>query len=104
MKNKKPFRIASDSQLHQEARALSLSVAAIRKAQGKKSPADFPVDSPEWHRVCMDFANDVVTFLGGDPADMPDDFAALELCYDSEEAYYQALEEERLEEERRKKT
>jgi hypothetical protein len=103
MKNKKPFRVVPDSPLHQEAQALSLSVAAIRKAQGKKSPADFPVDSPEWHRVCMDFASDVVTFLGGDLADMPDDFTAFELGYDSVGAYKQALEQERREEERRRK-
>lgn len=41
--------------------------------------------------------------LGGDPADMPDDFTAFDLGYESEEAYQQALEEERLEEARRKK-
>jgi len=31
------------------ARALSLSVGAIRKAQGKKCPGDFPVGTIEWH-------------------------------------------------------
>jgi len=42
------------------ARALSISVGAIRKAQGKASPADFPVGTLEWHAVVEDFANDVL--------------------------------------------
>jgi hypothetical protein len=45
------LRIIPGSPLHQEAQALSLSVALVRKVQGKKNPADFPVDSPEWHRM-----------------------------------------------------
>ena len=44
----------------QRARVLSLSVGAIRKAQGKKSPGDFPVGSVEWHVTVEDFANDVL--------------------------------------------
>jgi hypothetical protein len=48
-------------------------------------------------------ASDVVTFLGGDPVDMPDDFTAVELGYENEEAYQQALEKERMKEERRKR-
>ena len=70
-------------------------MAAIRKAKGKKNPDDLPVDSPEWHQACSEFANDVLAALGGDPNDMPDDFTAFELGYESEEAYQRALEEER---------
>ena len=70
-------------------------MAAIHKAQGKKNPDDFPVDSSEWHRVCEEFVNDVYVALGGDPTDMSDDFTFFELGYECEEAYQQALEEER---------
>jgi hypothetical protein len=48
------------------ARALSLSVGAIRKAQGKKCPGDFPVGSVEWHATVEDFANDVLKALLSD--------------------------------------
>lgn len=107
MKNKiSSSEIIPGSPVHKEAQALSLSVAAIRKAQGKTNPADFPVDSsPAWHRACLEFANDVLTVLIGPPDEnMPDDFIAFELGYESEEAYRQALKEDRLQEELRKKT
>ncbi|SOE95658.1 hypothetical protein SAMN05414139_08559 [Burkholderia sp. D7] len=95
MKNNKPLEIILGGSVDMEAQSLGLSVAAIRKAQGKKNPDDFPVDSPEWHRVCEEFVNDVYVALGGDPNDMSDDFTFFELGYESEEAYQQALEEER---------
>ena len=44
----------------QRARALSLTVGAIRKAQGKKCPGDFSIGSIEWHACVEDFANDVL--------------------------------------------
>ncbi|WP_235007684.1 hypothetical protein [Caballeronia humi] len=56
----------SDDPHFQRARALSLSVGAIRRAQGKASPNDFPVGSTEWHIAVEDFANDVLTALMGD--------------------------------------
>jgi hypothetical protein len=52
------------------ARALSLSVGAIRKAQGKKCPGDFPVGTIEWHAVVEDFANDVLKAMLSEP-DLP---------------------------------
>ena len=52
------------------ARALSISVGAIRKAQGKASPADFPVGTVEWHAVVEDFANDVLKAMLSEP-DLP---------------------------------
>ena len=49
-----------------EARALALSIAAIRKAQGKRNPVDFAVGSPDWERAGEDFARDVLRILSGD--------------------------------------
>jgi hypothetical protein len=46
-----------------EARALALSIAAIRKAQGKRNPVDFVVGSPDWERAGEDFARDVLRVL-----------------------------------------
>jgi hypothetical protein len=52
------------------ARALSLSVGAIRKAQGKKCPGDFPVGTIEWHAVVEEFADDVLKAMLSEP-DLP---------------------------------
>jgi hypothetical protein len=95
MKNKKPLQIIPGAPVDMEAQSLGLAVAAIREAKGKKNPDDFTVDTPEWHRVCEEFVKDVLVALGGDPNDMSDDFTFFELSYESEEAYQQALEEER---------
>ena len=54
MKNKTPSPIVPGGPLYKEVQALSLSVSTIRKAQGKKNPADFPADSPEWHQACLE--------------------------------------------------
>ncbi|WP_244818684.1 hypothetical protein [Caballeronia sp. Lep1P3] len=63
MDTNKPLQLTPDSALYLEARALSLSVAAIRKARGKKNPQDFPIDCPEWHQSCAEFAYDVLAVL-----------------------------------------
>ncbi|WP_438393323.1 hypothetical protein [Caballeronia sp. DA-9] len=60
------------------ARALSISVGAIRKAQGKASPADFPVGTVEWHAIVEDFANDVLKAMLSEP-----DLQLLEIRRDS---------------------
>lgn len=52
---------------YQHARALSLSVGAIRKAQGKKNPTDFTVGTIEWHAAVEDFAEDVLRALMAEP-------------------------------------
>jgi hypothetical protein len=88
------LEIIPGGSLDMETQALGLSVEAIRRAQGKKNPDDFPVDTPEWHRVYEEFVNDALVALGEDPNDMSDDFTFFELGYESEEAYQQALEEE----------
>lgn len=43
-----------------EARALAMSLVAIRRAQGKSNPNDFPVGSVEWTNVIADFAADLM--------------------------------------------
>ncbi|CAN7239872.1 hypothetical protein [Caballeronia sp. 15715] len=60
----------SNDPTFQRARALSLSVGAIRKAQGKKCPGDFPVGTIEWHAVVEEFANDVLKAMLSEP-DLP---------------------------------
>lgn len=61
------------------ARIVALSVAAIRKAQGKLNPADLSADSPAWQAVCEDFAHDlqraprVIDELSDTHLDEPDD-------------------------------
>jgi hypothetical protein len=43
-----------------DARALTVTVSAIRKAQGKKNPQDLPMRPPEWQAVNEDFARDMM--------------------------------------------
>jgi hypothetical protein len=71
-KDQFPFQGSSDSQdpHFQHARALSLSVGAIRRAQGKCNPDDFPVGSIEWHFAIEDFAGDVLKALIGESEDV----------------------------------
>jgi hypothetical protein len=64
-KDQVPFQDPSDPHF-QHARALSLSVGAIRRAQGKCNPDDFPVGSIEWHFAIEDFAGDVLKALIGE--------------------------------------
>ena len=58
-----PFRPYDQPYL--EARALALSIAAIRKAQGKRNPVDYAVGSPGWATADEDFARDILRILGG---------------------------------------
>jgi len=67
-KDQLPFLDSNDPHF-QHARALSLSVGAIRRAQGKCNPNDFPVGSVEWHFAVEDFAGDVLRALMGDGAE-----------------------------------
>ncbi len=64
-KDQLPF-LDSSAPHFQHARALSLSVGAIRRAQGKANPNDFPVGSIEWHFAIENFAGDVLKALIGD--------------------------------------
>lgn len=57
-----------------QARALALSVAAIRKAQGKKNPDSYPIGSPGWREVDEDFARDALRALGADLDNLRHDF------------------------------
>ena len=56
-----------------EARALEASIRAIRKAQGKKNPEDFPPRSPECLVAMNEFVRDVCRVLGIDPDTLGDD-------------------------------
>ncbi|OAJ51717.1 hypothetical protein A6V36_36865 [Paraburkholderia ginsengiterrae] len=49
-----------------QARALALSVAAIREAQGNENPDNYPIGASGWLEVEEDFARDVLRALGGD--------------------------------------
>lgn len=46
-----------------EARALEASIRAIRRAQGKKNPEDFPAGSPECTAAMDEFVRDVCRAL-----------------------------------------
>ena len=46
-----------------EARALEASIRAIRRAQGKKNPEDFPAGSPECTTAMNEFVRDVCRVL-----------------------------------------
>jgi hypothetical protein len=46
-----------------EARALEASIRAIRRAQGKKNPEDFPAGSPECTAAMDEFVRDVCRVL-----------------------------------------
>ncbi|WP_213307519.1 hypothetical protein [Paraburkholderia sacchari] len=46
-----------------EARALEASIRAIRRAQGKKNPEDFPPHSPECLAAMNEFVRDVCRVL-----------------------------------------
>lgn len=54
------------------ARAMTLSVAAIRRAQGKRNPQDLSVHSPAWQAVHDDFARDLQRAPRLTPADLHD--------------------------------
>ncbi|MEW6347021.1 MAG: hypothetical protein AB1704_40850 [Pseudomonadota bacterium] len=66
MNNDDPFiPFGPEDSQYLEARALALSIAAIRKAQGKKNPVDYAVGSPDWETADEDFARDVLRILDG---------------------------------------
>lgn len=58
-----PHQLIPDRSLYLEAKALSMSVAAIRKARGKMNPHDVAVDSPDWYQAYREFADDVLAAL-----------------------------------------
>jgi hypothetical protein len=64
MNNEQSIPFGPDQAQYLEAQALALSVAAIRKAQGKQNPGDYAVGSPGWAARDEDFARDVLRILG----------------------------------------
>jgi hypothetical protein len=55
--------------LYLEAVALALAVRTIRRAQGKKSPADVQSGTPESRALSEEFVRDLHRAVGGGPAD-----------------------------------
>jgi hypothetical protein len=78
MNDKNSLQIIPGSALHGESQSVGLTVAALRKAQGKRNPNDFPVGSPEFEVLEVEFLQDVLAFLGDDP-NRPDIFDELGL-------------------------
>lgn len=65
MNNERFIPFGPEDSQYLEARALALSVAAIRKAQGKRNPVDYAVGSPDWETADEEFARDVLRILDG---------------------------------------
>jgi hypothetical protein len=63
MTDKKPIQIIPGSPQHLASQSVSLTVAAMRKAQGKPDPNDFPVGTPEFEAAELDFLEDVLSFM-----------------------------------------
>jgi hypothetical protein len=74
MENEREVPYSPDDPWFLRARAISLSVAAIRRARGVLNPSDFPVGSTEWHAAMKDFAGDVLRALGNGFPDFQLDF------------------------------
>jgi hypothetical protein len=64
MEQEQQFPAAPDDPMFMEARAISLSVAAMRRARGITNPSDCEVGTPEWHAAMHEFAEDVMEAIG----------------------------------------
>jgi hypothetical protein len=64
MEQEQQFPSGPDDPMFREARAISLSVAAMRRARGIKNPSDYIAGSPEWHASMHAFAEDVMHAIG----------------------------------------
>jgi hypothetical protein len=69
MNDKKPFEFTPGTSMRDAAQSVGLTVAALRKAQGKPNPNDFPIGSPEFEKYEAEFLEDVLAFMGDDPAE-----------------------------------
>ncbi|MFX1676036.1 hypothetical protein PWR63_27890 [Paraburkholderia sp. A2WS-5] len=58
-----PLEPSGNHPIWAEARALEASIRAIRRAQGKKNPEDFPPHSPECFAAMNEFVRDVCRVL-----------------------------------------
>ena len=54
-----PPNFSGNDPVRDEARALEASIRAIRRAQGKRNPEDFPPGSPECLAIMEEFVRDV---------------------------------------------
>ena len=64
---------APEDPLYNEALSLSMSVSAVRKAQGKLNPKDFEPNSPELFAVELDYMRDLQRAMGVNLAASEDD-------------------------------
>jgi hypothetical protein len=64
MEQEQQFPSGPDDPMFMEARAISLSVAAMRRARGIRNPSDYEVGSPEWHAAMHEFAEEVMQAIG----------------------------------------
>jgi hypothetical protein len=75
MDTNNPPKLNRDDPIWGVAQAVAIAVLAIRKARGKKNPADCVFGSPEHLLVVNDFLSDVLTSLA-EPEDEADGFGA----------------------------
>jgi hypothetical protein len=68
MNDKNPFEFPPGTSMRDAAQSVGLTVAAVRKAQGKPNPNDFPIGSAEFEKYEAEFLEDVLAFMGDDPA------------------------------------
>jgi hypothetical protein len=47
-----------------ETKAFDLSIAVVRKAQGKGCPDDFVAGTPEWQRAQLEVMQDTMRIIG----------------------------------------
>jgi hypothetical protein len=64
--------LASDDPLWNVAQAVETAVRAIRKASGKLNPEDCTLGTFEYEAVTLEFIDDCIRSLGGDPDDEDD--------------------------------
>jgi len=60
-------RMGPNDPLFNEVAAVTSTVRALRRAQGKLNPEDVAFGSPEWDAIAADFTRDVYRAMGGDP-------------------------------------
>jgi len=78
MKENELDKPTPDDPMWNVAQAIEGTVRAIRKARGKLNPEDCTLGTLEYEAVTMEFIDDCIRSLGGDPdaVDDDDDFGA----------------------------
>lgn len=63
-------RIGPSDPLFNEVVAVTSTVRALRRAQGKLNPEDVAFGSLEWDAIGAEFVRDVYRAMGGDPDEL----------------------------------